>query len=513
MNNAAHRVVVNTGILYGRMAITVFLSLYTTRVILNALGTEDFGIFNLVAGTIAMLAFLNASMAAATQRFMSFAQGQGDELRQRSIFNVSVVLHAIIAIVILGLLEGAGYILFNGVLQIEPERMHAAWMVYQFAAASMFFTILSVPYDAVINARENMLLFAVLGVVEAFLKLGVAIFIANVASDKLVVYGLLMAALSVVLLLLRIAYCHVRYQECKLAPSRYITRPLFKEMTSFAGWSFFGTSSSMVANYGQGLVLNMFFGAKVNAAQAVAGQVSGQLSAFASTMLRALNPVITKSEGAGNRELMLKVSITGGKANFFLLMLFYVPVIVEMPYLFELWLKNVPEFAIIFSSLLLLRNMVEQLFVTLVSSIAAVGNIKNYQIVSSSLTLFPLLVSYVLFQVDFPPYALYIVFLVYSVVMSAVILYFSKKCCSLSIQSYLRDVVARCFLAFLLAIAVSASPLLMLEHSVLRFMLVVALSFLSFLATVWWIGLSAEEKGIAKRLFINLLRFLKSSLS
>jgi O-antigen/teichoic acid export membrane protein len=275
VKRAAHRVAINTGILYVRIAITVFVSLYTTRVILGALGTEDFGIFNLVGGTIVMLTFLNASMAAATQRFMSYAQGQGDELRQRSIFNVSVVLHAIIAIVIVAILEGAGYILFNGVLKIAPDRMQAAWMVYQFAVASMFFTILSVPYDAVINAREHMLLFAVLGVIEAFLKLGIALFIVKVDSDKLVVYGLLMALLSVALLLLRMMYCHICYHECKIAPVRYINRPLFKEMTSFAGWSFFGTSTSMIANYGQGVVLNMFFGAKVNAAQAVAGQVSG----------------------------------------------------------------------------------------------------------------------------------------------------------------------------------------------------------------------------------------------
>jgi hypothetical protein len=165
-------------------------------------------------------------------------------------------------------------------------------------------------------------------------------------------------------------------------------------------------------------------------------------------MLRALNPVITKSEGAGNRDLMLKAAITGGKANFFLLMLFYVPVIIEMPYLFELWLKNVPEFAVIFCSLVLIRNLVEQLFITLVSSIAAVGEIKNYQLVTSTLSLFPLVISYFLFKAGSPAYVLYITFLFYSILLSGVILYFACKCCELDARDYMKNVVFRCLAAF-----------------------------------------------------------------
>jgi len=194
---ASHRVAMNTGILYVRMGIAVFISLYTTRVILNALGANDFGIFNIVGGAIAMLTFLNTSMAAASQRFMSYAQGEGDAEKQRSIFNVSVVLHAAIAVVVLVIMEGGGWVLFHGVFKISAERMRAAWMVYQFAAISTLFTIVSVPYDAVINARENMLLFAILGVVEAVLKFVIALFIVHVAGDKLVFYGFWMAGIAI----------------------------------------------------------------------------------------------------------------------------------------------------------------------------------------------------------------------------------------------------------------------------------------------------------------------------
>ena len=209
----AKRVAKNTGFLYARMAITVFISLYVTRLVLAALGAEDFGTFSVVGGAIAMLTFLNAAMTAASQRFMSYAQGEGNNHKQKNIFNVSVLLHFFIAIAVVLLLEGAGYIFFNGLLKINPERMHAAKLIYQFLIVSTFFTIISVPYDAVINAHENMFFVAVLGIIESLLKLGIALFITYTVFDKLISYGFLMALLAIFLLLVRRVYCHRKYEE------------------------------------------------------------------------------------------------------------------------------------------------------------------------------------------------------------------------------------------------------------------------------------------------------------
>lgn len=506
----AHRVVMNTGILYARMAITVVLSLYTTRVVLYALGVDDFGIFNLVGGAIAMLTFLNASMAAATQRFMSFAQGQGDEGRQHQIFNVSMVMHAGIALIVLGLLQIAGFILFNGILKIAPERMHAAWMVYQFAVASTFITILGVPYDAVINARENMLLYAVLGVIEAVIKLAIALIIVNATIDKLELYGLLMAILTVALLVARGAYCQHRYRECKLAPKKYFSRPVFKEMTTFGAWSLLGSSTSMVANYGQGIVLNIFFSTSVNAAQGITAQVSGQLGAFASTMLRALNPFIVKSEGAGKRNLMLSASMMGSKLSFFLLLLLYIPIIIEMPYLLSLWLKTVPAFTQIFCTLLLIRNLIEQLFITMASSIAATGNIKHYQIAISILTILPLPISYYFFQLGMQPYWLYIVFIVYSVAALSVTLYFSNKFCNLSFADYLKDVILRCVAALIIITGFSSIPLLIIDAGWLRMLSVSVLSLAVFSVVTWLVGFCEREReyirSLTRLIFIRIMQ-------
>ena len=497
----AARIAKNTAVLYLRMAITVFISLYSTRLILSALGVADFGLFNLVGGLITMLAFINACMSEASQRFMSFAQGAGDVNRLKTIFNVSVTLHITIAIVLFLVLEIAGYIFFNYILNILPDRLYAAQLVYQFMIISTLFTVVSVPFDAVINARENMTLFAVLGVVEAMLKLIIAIAITKFAGDKLIMYGALMTLLSIFLLIVRVLYCRKYYEECDVKLTSRYDKRLLKEMASFAGWSFLGYSTSMISNYGQGIIINIFFGTKVNAGQGIANQVSGQLSTFAHTLMRALNPSIAKSEGSGNRSFMLKTAMMGSKLSFFLLMLLFVPTLIDMPFILSLWLKNVPPYAIVFCQLLLLRNLIEQLFITLVTSISAVGNIKRFQIYSSILTFFPLLISYILFYKGFEPQTLYLVFIVYSVLASINILYFAKITCGLSIQQFLNNVVVRCLFTFLIVFAIAIIPYYVFDNGWLRLVFVSLTSTLTAFISVWFVGLDTTEKSELKSLF------------
>ncbi|GAA4438007.1 MATE family efflux transporter [Pontibacter saemangeumensis] len=503
---AAKRVAVNTGILYARMAVTVLISLYTTRLILEALGAKDFGIFNLVGGTIAMLGFLNAAMAGATQRFMSYAEGAGNTDQSKHIFNVSLVLHLLIAALLIVVLEIAGYIFFNGVLTIPADRVEAAKLVYHFMVVSTIFTVFSVPYDAVINAHENMLLFAILGIVESVMKLLIAFYVIQTTEDKLVVYGVLMAALSIFLLLLRVFYCQKKYPECKISIRENYDKKLMKEMTSFAGWSFMGSSTSMISAYGQGIVLNVFFGTVVNAAQGIASQVSGQLGAFAATMLRALNPVIAKSEGGGDRKLMLRASIMGSKISFFLWTFFCVPVLIEMPYVLNLWLKDVPDYAVVFCRLYLIRILIDQLYVTLSSSIMAVGNIRKYETYNSLLTILPLPVAYILFLNGYPAYTIYVVFIVYSVFSFALNLYFANRICGLEIADYLNRVALRCSLSFAFIFIFSLVPFYIMPAGTLRLFETVLCSSATFLLSLYLIGFNKEERRPFNHLFLLILQ-------
>ncbi|MDD2799762.1 MAG: MATE family efflux transporter [Bacteroidales bacterium] len=476
------------------MAITIFISLYATRLILNALGAKDFGIFNVVGGAIAMLTFLNSSMASATQRFMSYSQGEGDLSKQKKIFNVSVVLHLFIGLIVVALMEIVGYFLFNGILSISPNRLFAAKLIFHFLAISTFFTIISVPYDAVINAHENMLFVAIIGIFEASLKLCVALYITFTTTDKLISYGALMAGIAITLMLTQRIYCHIKYDEVTINIRKHYDKHLFKEMTSFAGWSFMGNAASMTANYGQGIVINMFFGTMVNAAQGVANQLSGQLSAFASTMLKALNPVIGRSAGAGNRELMLKAAMFGSKFSFFLMAILYIPALVEMPYILNLWLKHVPDYAIIFCRLLLIKNLIEQFFLSLSSTIMAVGNIKKYGIYTSLLTFTPLVISYFLFALKFGPVWLYIVFILYSLSAMIMVIYFAKVNCDLSINMYIRTVILRCVSVFVIVQILCIIPLVFLQESFFRLLLVLLIATIGNISSIWIIGFTNNER-------------------
>ena len=502
----AKRVAVNTGFLYVRLAITMFVSLYSTRLILGALGVKDFGLFNLVAGSIAMLTFLNNGMAVASQRFMSFARGEGNVDKQKNIFNVSVLLHLIVGVMVVLILEAVGYVLFHGVLKIDADRVDVAWLIYQFMIVSTFFTIISVPYDAVINARENMALIAVVGVIQALLKLAIAVYITYTAQDKLVVYGLSMALLSIFVLLLQRYYCRRKYEEVEINLKKYCNRPLFNEMISFAGWGFLGGSSSMLSNYGQGIVLDVFFGTVVNAAQGVSNQVSGQLNVFATSLQKALNPTIAQSEGAGNRAKMLRTSIMGSKVSFFLLMFLYVPVILEMPFILTMWLKNVPPFTIVFCKLLLFRRLIEQLYVTLSVSVAAVGDIKTFQISKSLLNFFPLVVSFILFEFGFPPYVLYIVFIVYSMMDAGITIYFAKIKCDLPVKHFLSNVVLRCFLSFGIVTLIAAVPLIFLQEGFLRFVVVGIISSICFIVFGGWVGFANDERKYIMDMAVSFLK-------
>lgn len=498
--SASRRVAKNTGISYARMGITMFISLYTTRLILNSLGASDFGIFAIVGGAIAMLGFLNGAMTNATQRFMSYAAGERNKEKQKNIFNVSIILHFLIAIIMAIVLLIAGHFFFNGILNIPVERIFAARMVYYFMIASTVFTIMTVPYDAVIYAHENMFYYAIVRIIESIFKLGVAIAVVYTSADKLIVYGLLMACISFWVMIVMRVYCYKKYDECTIAPKVYYKHSLMKEMTGYAGWNLLGTSSTMFMYYGQNIIINMFFGTKVNAAQGVATQVNGQLCALAQTMMSALYPVIVKSEGAGDRKLLFKAVNFGSKISFFLLALPFIPVMIEMPYIFNFWLKNVPEYTIIFCRLLLIKSLIEFLFNPVANTISAHGNIKKYEIISSLFCFLPLIIVYLLFKAGFPAYCLYVIYVVYSITASGIGLYFAWKNVGFPVLLFLRKTFLRCFCSYLIIFTVSFIPIFLSDESFYRLLSVTVISVIALVLTAWFLGLTGDEKIQIERL-------------
>ena len=509
---AAHRVAKNTGILYARMAITVFISLYVTRLVLGALGVADFGLFNVVGGVVAMMGFLNASMATATQRFMSFAQGERDPEKVKRIFNMSTLLHAGIALVMVLALEIAGYFFFSGILNIAPNRLDVAKIVYHFMVVSTFFTILSVPYEAVITSHENMMYYAILGVLEAVLKLAIALYLSHSAYDHLMAYGFLMAVLSIFLLILRRLYCHRYYAECVFNFRKYYEKVLLKEMVNFASWNFLGSASGMIAGYGSGIILNHFHGTILNAANGIAGQVNGQLLVFSNTMQKALNPVIDKSEGEGNRELLIKATLSGSKMSFLLFAFFCIPFLLETSFILKLWLKNVPDWTILFSQLAVVFTLIEQISVTLGTAISAVGHIKKINIYSSFVIILNLLVLLIVFQQGLPPYYMPVLAIAVALFITQIKLYYAKKYCGITYSLFFKEVFIPITVVFSLSLLMGLLPNVVMDSSFLRLTLVCVLSSSSYIFLTLVFAFTKSEKQIIQNVTESILKSIKSRI-
>ena len=495
MSSTANRVVKNTGFLYAKMGITMFISLYTTRLILNSLGAADFGIFNIVGGAIAMLGFLNAAMAGATQRFMSYSEGEGNKKKQKSIFNISILLHFFIALAAGIALLIAGYFFFNGILNIPADRIFAAKVVYGSLIVSTMFTVMSVPYDAVLNAHENMKYYAIVGIIESLLKLSVALIVVYTFSDKLIVYGVLMACIPLITLTIMRIYCHKHYTECTIAPKKYWDKTMMKEMTSFAGWSFGNSATSMIGNYGLGIVLNMFFGTVLNAAQGIAGQISGQLSVFASNMLKALNPVIGKSAGASNHDLSTKIALSGCKFTFLITAIFTLPVIIEAPYILSLWLKQVPEYTVIFTRLQLIKTLIEQLTLVLNTSISAQGNIKRISLIVTFLNILPLPLIYIAFHLGSPPYAMYLISIaIWSICEGGIRIYFAWKNCQIPPRSYFITTLIPCLIITTISLLTGGIITNIMPFGVLRLIITVSCCTGVLIGSFLYKGINVEER-------------------
>ncbi len=510
--STATRVIKNTGYLYAKMGITMFISLYTTRLILNSLGASDFGIFNIVGGAIAMLGFLNAAMASATQRFMSYSEGEGNKEKQKSIFNVSLVLHFGIAFAVGIALLIAGYFFFNGILNIPADRVFAAQVVYGSLIISTMFTVMTVPYDAAMNAHENMKYYAIVGILESLLKLTVAFACVYTAKDKLIVYGSLMACIPLVTLTIMRIYCHKHYEECAISIKRYWNKGLMKEMTSFAGWNFFSSMVTMISAYGQGIILNSFWGTILNAAHGISNQINGQLQVLSSNMLKALNPVIAKSAGANNVQLFLQSTMIGAKYSAALYSLIAIPIFIQAPYILKLWLVNTPEWTIVFVRFQLIKTFIELQFTTLPSSIAATGKIKRYSIYSSISNILQLPIIYILFSYGFPPYTMYIATIIFgNVIVYIIAFFFAKKLYNLPIHAYIKKVLFPLYIP----LSITASTIYIIiniihiQSELILLFIITSLSILIYIITFLAFGCNKEEKILVRHFIYKI----KSKLS
>lgn len=443
--NANKSVVANTIYLNIKAAVTTIVSLFSTRIVLNALGASDFGVYGTVAGSIAMLALLNSALTLATQRYLNFALGKGGLIELKQVFNNSILLHIALGVIIVLAMEALYYPLFHGILSIPEDRVGVAKLLYHLMCVSTFFTIITVPYDALINAHEDFLYYSIVGIIESLFKLISALVLLWIAVDKLFVYGLLIALISIVLMVVMRLYCRKKYIESVFSPRDYYDRTVLKELASFAGWRFIGVFAQFFGNHGSNILMNHFFGTIVIAAKNIGDQIGGQLYVVSSNMMRAFNPVIVKAESKGDTNYMLHLSMQACRFGYLLYLVVAIPFLVAMPQVLELWLKNVPEWAVLFCQLQIIRMLLEQLGGPLYTTLSAKGDIKLasiYDLVLGVATFFILWLCYNQGQSPEYHYYISIVFMVICAMLTKLLL--CKRICGLSFRAFAKEVLLPC---------------------------------------------------------------------
>ena len=506
----AYKIAANTIILYFRVFITGGISLYATRLVLDALGMEDYGIYSLVAGVVAMLAFLNSAMTVSTQRYLSYYEGRKDQEKQRSIFVNSLLLHFATGVLLLLVMEVASLFLFDGFLQISSERLYAAKVSYRMMEAAVFFSIVSVPFTASLNAHEDMFLLALIGVLEVVLRLISAVSVFYILQeDRLIYYSLFNALASFVVFACYVIICLWRYKECTFKVRKYSSRQQINELKSFMGWNLFGSLCGVCRNQGFSVVLNLFFGVMFNAAYAIAGQLGGYFSFFSGTLSQTMNPQIMKSEGNNDRKRMLRLSMTTSKLAFFLFSAIAIPCSFEIKKLLGWWLKEVPPYAEIFCVLVLAAILVNLLTVGLQSAIQATGKIKHYQATVGSLLVMALPLAFLLLWLGFPPYSILIGSIFIELIACALRLFFLKKLAGLSLREYFNRVFKKELFPFLIILSVSFFVTANFSWDS-RFLLTFFLSSAFFLPSVYFIGLCADEKAMIDEMLGKIMLKLKT---
>ncbi len=497
------RIARNTLMLYARMLLLMFISLYTSRVILHALGVIDYGVYNVVGGFVGLFSVVSHSVSSSISRFLTFELGRKDNARLKEVFSAAITIQLFISAIIVVLAETVGIWFLENKMVIPPERMTAAYWVFHLSVATFALTLATMPYRAVIIAHERMSAFAYITIVDGLMKLVIAFAIQVSPVDRLVFYAILMALVTVMLRAIYGWYCQKHFPECVYRLSH--DRRLMGEMFSFAGWNYIGATAAVLRDQGGNVVINLFAGPAVNAARGVSMSVNRAVRGFVSNFMTALNPQITKSYAAGDYEYMMRLLYQGARLSFYMLLLLSLPILLNTHYVLDLWLKRVPDHAVLFTQLVLVFSMSESISNPLITAQLATGHIRNYQLVVGGLNMLNLPISYVLLRMGCIPETVMMVAIGMSQVCFLARVLMLRSMIRLRAGEYLRKV-------YLNVVMVSVLSLLLpwLLARVLpgdgfgRFVLVSAVSLLSTLLVMYHVGCSADERAFVRRKYKQL---------
>jgi len=481
------RIVKNTLLLYFRMLIILGVSLYTSRIVLDVLGVTDYGIYNVVGGVVLMFSFLSGTMSSASQRFFSFELGKSNDCNLKKVFSTTFLIYILLVVVVILFAETIGLWFLNNKMTIPYDRIEAANWVYQSALLSFVFTILRTPYNSVLIANENMSVYAYLSIIETFLKL-IAVFGLTVFTfDKLKVYSFLTLGVSIVMSLVSILYTTRKYRESRF---NYVwDGRLFYEIVNYSGWNLFGALSSVFKNQGINIILNVFFNPAINAARGVSFQVHSAVNQFAASFYTAVRPQIIKYYAAREKDKMFSLANKSSKFSFFLLLIIVTPPLIQTQYILDIWLKQVPDYAIIFTKLSLIDVLIESLAIPIMTLVQASGRVKLYQISVGGIRLLSLPASLLFLNFGYAPEIVFYIFIAVTIVCNFIRLYIAKIIVGLNLLTYYREVALKVF---------RVVPVLFLFHFLDKIsdnkMALIVIELFIVVVFVWIFGLNSKER-------------------
>lgn len=503
-SSANKRIAKNTLVLYVRMLFTMGISLFTSRVILQTLGVEDYGISSVVGGVISMFTFINAAMVSSTQRYLNFELVRGDANQLRSVFSTSLQIHALIALAIIVLSETVGLWFLNEKLVIPEARMNAAMWVYQCSILSCAVSIMSTPYNAVIVAHEKMSAFAYISILDVSLKLLVVYLLVVLPFDKLIILAILNLLVQLFIRYIYTLYCHRHFPESYF--QFRFNKTLFKEMFGFAGWSFWGNLAAILYTQGLNMMLNIFFGPIVNAARGIAVQVQSAVQQFVGGFQTALNPQITKNYASNNLPQMHSLMFRSARFSFLLLFFLSLPVLMETNFILTLWLKTVPDDAVIFTQIMICISLIYTTANPCIIANQATGKVKIYQMVVGGILLLILPISYVVLKLGAPAYSVFIVHFCIESLAQFSRMYMLRKLIHLPLWQYMKNIYIPIISTVAIAIILPLVVRMQFAEGWLRFLAVGFTCVLSVGASSYFIGFTKQERVFFLDKSLRLLR-------
>lgn len=499
------RIAKNTLYLYLQMFLTMGVSLYTSRIVLNTLGVEDFGIYNVVAGVIVLFTFINGALAIASQRYISFAIGKGDSTEIRQVFSMSITSHVAIALTVFFIAETIGrFLLWK--LNFPVDRYDAIEWLYQLSVLTCIVSIIRIPYNAMIIANEKMLFYAWVSIIEVIFKLIIVFILIITTEDKLIVYALLLLSVTIITNFIYHYYCRRNFPESKYL--FFFDKELFKEFFSFSGWSIAGSLANVGSQQGLTMILNVFCGVTVNAAVGICNQVMNAVGQFLTNFQTAFNPQLVKSYAVGDKEYFMNLIFKSSKFSYYLMFIISIPAVINCSFLLEVWLDTVPLYAAEFSQLMIVFLLFDAISGPLWISVQATGNIKKYQLLMAFLILLNLPLAFCVLSQGLSPVYVFVVRVLINIVTLLVRVVYLRSLIKLPARKFIVQVLLPIFFVTLLVLPLPLYMKYILEDGWIN---LISNSFASIILSfviIYLIGLTQSEKALVNNLVKSKIRKL-----